>query len=92
MEKALIIGGSNGIGLAIALELSQTYKSVVIVDKVTPDKITPSNCSFTKANLLDGDFDFLNSYNDIDTLVITAGFGRVAAFESITSTEINNSF
>lgn len=92
MEKALIVGGSNGIGLAIALELSQTYKHVIIVDKVAPDNTIPNNCSFTKANLLGGDFSFLNNYNDIDTLVITAGFGRVAAFESITPTEINNSF
>ena len=62
MEKALIVGGSNGIGLAIALELSQTYKHVIIVDKVAPDNTIPSNCSFTKANLLSGDFSFLNNF------------------------------
>lgn len=92
MEKALVIGGSNGIGLAIALELSQTYKSVVVVDKVAPCDAIPENCYFVKANLQSGDFGFLQECDDIDTLVITAGFGRVAAFESITPAEINNSF
>lgn len=92
MNRALIIGGSNGIGLAIALELSQSCNSVVVVDKATPDSTLPVNCSFCKANLLSGDFSFLREYNNIDTLVITAGFGRVASFDSITPAEITNSF
>ena len=92
MKKALVIGGSNGIGLAIALELSQTYKSVVVVDKVAPCDAIPENCYFVKANLQSGDFGFLQECDNIDPIVITAGFGRVAAFESITSAEINNSF
>lgn len=92
MKKAMIIGGSNGIGLAIALELSQSCENVIVVDRVAPSIALPSNCSFCKANLLSGDFSFLSDYEDINTLVITAGFGRVAAFDSITPAEITNSF
>ena len=35
-QKALIVGGSNGIGLALAMRLVKE-KSVLIVDKVEPD-------------------------------------------------------
>ena len=90
MEKALVIGGSNGIGLSIALELSQLYKSVIVVDKVAPDVAVPRNCYFIKANLQSGDYGFLNDCNDVNALVITAGFGRVAAFENIAPVEIDN--
>lgn len=92
MKKALIIGGSNGIGLAIALELSQSYETVAIVDKIVPNNTLPENCTFHKVNLLTCDFNFLQEHHGIDTLVITAGFGRVTSFENITPAEINNSF
>ena len=35
-QKVLIVGGSNGIGLALAMRLVKE-KSVLIVDKVEPD-------------------------------------------------------
>lgn len=92
MNKSLIIGGSNGMGLAIALELSKDSKEVIIVDKTSPDIELPGNISFEKVNLLSDDFSFLDKCDDIDTLVYTAGFGRVAPFETILDTEISNQF
>ena len=92
MNKALIIGGSNGIGLAIALDLSKSVSWVVIADKVEPNVNTPDNVYYEKVNLLNRDYGFLDKYDDIDCLIYTAGYGRVAPFESITAAEIQNQF
>jgi len=93
MKEALVIGGSNGIGLAIALELQKKGHFVHIVDKAQNDLLNNyKNICFYQANLLNSDFSFLEQYKDIDTLVITAGFGRIAPFEEILEPEIQNSF
>ena len=92
MRSALVIGGSNGIGMAIALELATMHGRVTIADKVVPDVALPSNVEYKEINLLSNRFEFLSEYNDIDTLIITAGFGRVTRFENIADKEIDNSF
>ena len=93
MKEALVIGGSNGIGLAIALELQKKDHFVHIVDKVKNDLLDEyNNIRFCQANLLDSDFSFLGQFKDIDTLIITAGFGRIAPFEEILEQEIQNNF
>lgn len=93
MKEALVIGGSNGIGLAIALELQKQGNFVHVVDKAQNDTLNHyNNIRFHQANLLNSDFSFLEQYKDIDTLVITAGFGRIAPFEDILDQEIQNSF
>ena len=38
MKKAVVIGGSNGIGLAISLNLIDRGYSVKIMDLVAPDE------------------------------------------------------
>ena len=93
MNKALVIGGSNGIGLSIALKLAEKTDCVVnIVDRVAPEMQLPQKVCFKQVNLLKDEFDFLQEYQDIDTLVFTAGFGRVAPFETIEEIEISNQF
>ena len=93
MKKALVIGGSNGIGLAIALQLAERGAAqVVIIDKDEPAVPLPANVTFVRHNLLDDDLAFLPDPADVDALVFTAGFGRVAPFESILQAEINNQF
>lgn len=92
MNNALIVGGSNGIGLAIALELAKSCRRVNIVDRVAPDTEIADNIDYRYVDLQSDNFGFLNDYDDIDTLVITAGFGRVAPFESIVEKEISSSF
>lgn len=92
-KKALVIGGSNGIGLAIALQLAERGAAqVVIIDKDEPAVPLPANVTFVRHNLLDDDLAFLPNPADVDALVFTAGFGRVAPFESILQAEINNQF
>ena len=93
MKEALVIGGSNGIGLAITLELQMQGYLVHVVDKTQNDLFDSSNdIHFELVNLLSTDFSFLEHYKSIDTLVITAGFGRIAPFEDILEQEIQNSF
>lgn len=93
MKKALVIGGSNGIGLAIALQLAERGAAqVVIIDKDEPAVPLPANVTFVRHNLLDDDLAFLPDPADVDALVFTAGFGRVAPFESILQAEISNQF
>jgi glycerol-3-phosphate cytidylyltransferase len=95
IKKALVVGGSNGIGLAIALELLRQGAKVTVVDRVAPDAAACAmvdSLSFRQENLLNDDVSFLEEYKDIDMLMITAGFGRVAKFETIVPAEICNSF
>ena len=92
MKKALVIGGANGIGLAMALLLAKEYEQVTIIDKVGSNMEMPNNVVIEIANLLNSDLGFLANHHDIDTLIITAGFGRVTRFENITEVEINNCF
>lgn len=93
MKEALVIGGSNGIGLAITLELHHQGYLVHVVDKSQNDQLGQlENIHFQQVNLLTTDFSFLEDFKSIDTLVITAGFGRIAPFEEILEQEIQNNF
>lgn len=92
-KKALVVGGSNGIGLAITHKLLEKYQTVYIIDKNDPDpSLTNKSVIYKKQNLISDDLSCLNDITDIDTLVITAGFGRVSYFENLVDAEIVNSF
>ena len=93
MKEALVIGGSNGIGMAITLELYNQGYLVHVVDKSQNDQLCQmENLHFQQVNLLTTDFSFLEDFKSIDTLVITAGFGRITPFEEILEQEIQNNF
>ena len=93
MSKSLVIGGANGIGLAIALELAKVETlAVVIIDRVCPDVDLPENVTYEYGNMLDSNLGFLENHVDADALIYTAGFGRVAPFETIVESEIYNQF
>lgn len=99
MKKALVVGGNSGIGLSVAANLLNEYDHVYIVGKEKPavQAVTDSarrefeeKTSFFKVNFVNGDFSVFDKIRDIDTLVITAGFGRVALFEDLTEAELKN--
>lgn len=95
MNKALIIGGSNGIGLAIAQSLIEKGYYVNILDRVAPEKgiIQESSYTYRYCNLLEMDEELIASFAsdyDCELLMITAGFGRVADFEYFHTAEIKN--
>ncbi len=100
MKRALVVGGNSGIGLAIVLKLlDEKYEHVYIVGKDEPIlsdipmayiQRYNESISFSRINLISEQYHIFDDINDIDTLVITAGFGRVAPFEDLTGTEITN--
>lgn len=89
IKKALIVGGSNGIGLAIALKLAHNNGvTVTIVDIVKPNIALPNNIKYLAANLRTSDYSLFDEFQDIDCLVCTVGIGRVASFADLTDLEV----
>lgn len=86
MKRILVVGGANGIGLSIAKILAAQEKTerVYIVDKAPlakeyqEDKIISFQFDLTTSN-----YSIFDKFTDIDGLMITAGFGRLALFEKI---------
>lgn len=99
MRKALVVGGNSGIGLSISQNLLKEYDHVYIIGKDDPltQALSDENrrdfeqkTSFFKLNFVNEDFSLFDTIRDIDTLIITAGFGRVASFDSLTEAEVKN--
>ena len=86
MKKILIVGGANGIGLSIAKVLtakSETEK-VYIVDKAPlAEEHKEPKIESLQFDLTSDDYSVFDRFTDIDGLMITAGFGRLALFEDI---------
>lgn len=91
MKKAIVVGGSNGIGLAIATCLSENY-SVVVVDKSEPDASIAGRVTFEPLDLTSGDYSLFDRHQDASVVMITAGFGRLALFEDVDENLIDTYF
>ena len=93
--KALVVGGSSGIGLSIVLNLvgREDCERVYVLDKSAfsetykSDKIVPIVC-----DLSFGDYSCLEGICDIDALFITAGFGHLKYFQELSEGYIRNIF
>ncbi len=86
----MIAGGTSGIGLALAYRLAEMNNTVYILGRHDP-AAADGRIKFIRMNLLHPDFGALDDL-DINGLIISAGFGRLAYFEDITLPEIKNSF
>ena len=86
MKRVLIVGGANGIGLSIATELANRNdcEKIYIVDRANVADINkhPKFESY-QFDLTNEDYSFFSQFSDIDTLMITAGFGRLALFKDL---------
>lgn len=95
MKRILIIGGANGIGLAIAMKMveKESCEKIYIVDKssLADEHKHPKIESFL-FDLTNPDYSFFNRFSDIDALMITAGFGKLALFKDVEEQYIINSF
>ena len=86
MKRVLIVGGANGIGLSIAKVLSSRAETerVYIIDKAPLlDEYKEEKIESFQFDLTNEDYSIFNQFADIDGLMITAGFGRLALFEEI---------
>ena len=85
MKKALVVGGSNGMGLAVSTLLSQKGYAVTILDKLAPQpELLPTACEYVPCDLRFFPQDLVEGYAadpELELLFISAGYGRVAEFE-----------
>ncbi|MGX7126898.1 SDR family NAD(P)-dependent oxidoreductase [Enterococcus viikkiensis] len=91
MKKAVVLGGSSGIGLAMVKNLvDKGYSNIYVFDKQKP-QIDIKQVTYKHFDAVIDSYDIFDKYVDqIDTLLITAGYGRVAPFETFQDAEIKN--
>ena len=95
IKRILIVGGANGIGLAMAHELAQrdTLEKVYVADKVVlQEQYTHPKIESFQFDLTCEDYSFFDRFNDINALMITAGFGKLALFKDVQEQHIVDSF
>lgn len=95
--KALVVGGSSGIGLSIVLTLVQRsdVEQVFVMDKklmpaeyVIQGKITEIECDLSNPDFLQK----LEMCPNVQMLYITAGYGHLKLFGELSSEYISNIF
>lgn len=95
IKRVLVVGGANGIGLSIATELAKRVEveKVYIADKspLAEEYANPKFESFL-FDLTNEDYSFFDRFTDINALMITAGFGKLALFKDVSESYIMNSF
>lgn len=96
-RKAVVVGGSNGIGLAISKKLIERGYFLEICDKSDLDDSVLNQNSFhyNFCDLLDLDEDLIYSLasdKDVELLIVTAGIGRIADFQFHHTAEIEKIF
>ena len=95
MKKAVVIGGSSGIGLGISKILAERGYFIEVFSKDPEDctMLPVDSYTYHHCNLVDFDeqlFKELASDVDVEVLMITAGFGRVAEFKAHHIAEIDS--
>ena len=93
MRKALVAGGASGIGLAIATQLAsrEDYCTIHIVDRApVPQEMLHEKFECHLFDLTSQDYGLFDRFMDVDTLMITAGFGHLALFQDLTEDYIVN--
>ena len=95
MKRILVVGGANGIGLSIATELAkrETTEKVYIVDKAPlADENRLSKMKSYEFDLTSADYSIFDKLQDVDGVMITAGFGRLALFKDVPESMISTYF
>ena len=93
--KALVVGGSSGIGLSIVLNLvgRDVCDQVYVLDKAAfPEQYWTEKVRMIVGDLTKGDYSYLEGIDDIDALYITAGFGHLKFFQELSEDYISDSF
>lgn len=93
MKKAVVVGGSSGIGLAVCKQLIARGYYVEIVSRTPPDNNCLNSAFFqhnrTDLRYFDEElFADLSQDSEVDILFISAGIGRIAEFDKLHFAEI----
>lgn len=86
MKKVLVVGGANGIGLTIVKTLTakDEIEKVYVLDKVPLAELyLEKKIESQVFDLTNADYSVFGQYSEIDTLIVTAGFGRLDLFQDI---------
>ena len=86
MKRFLVVGGANGIGLSITKVLTgrDEVERVYVVDKAPlAEKYQEPKIENYQFDLTNEDYSIFDRFKDIDGLMITAGFGKLALFKNI---------
>lgn len=97
MKKAVIVGGSNGIGLAISKNLIERGYFLEICDRSGPEEGVLDQRFFhhNYCDLLDFNEELIYKLSkdpEVELLMVTAGIGRVADFQFHHTAEIQKMF
>ena len=97
IKKAVVIGGSNGIGLAVSRNLIDRGYSVKILGIHEPDRsvIGETECEYVYCDLRYPNEEYLNTLahdEDINALFISSGIGRFSDFQYFHTAEIDKTF
>lgn len=89
-KKVVLIGGSNGIGLAIGKKLLDCGYSLEICDRLPPEEgvLDMERAKYHYSDLLDFDEELYTNLahdKDVEILMITAGLDGLQIFNSIIS-------
>lgn len=93
--RALVVGGSSGIGLSIVLNLAgrAECEKVYVLDKAEfPSEYLTDKIRICFCDLSVGDYSCLSQMDDIQALYITAGFGHLKFFQDLSEDYIQSSF
>ncbi|MBR4710785.1 MAG: SDR family NAD(P)-dependent oxidoreductase [Clostridia bacterium] len=93
-KKAVIIGGSNGVGLAVSKKLIEQGYFLEICDRSAPEEgiLEQAAYHFNYADLNDFNeelFASLAADQSVNLLMVTAGIGRIADFQFHHTAEID---
>ena len=95
IHRILVVGGANGIGLSMAHVLADRTETekVYVVDKaVLAEEFQHEKIESVKFDLTCQNYAVFDRFQDIDGLIITAGFGRLALFKDIPEEMITTYF
>jgi len=91
-DNAVVVGGSRGLGYSIVQRLLEDdYQKIIVLDKVKIE-LENTKIQYIQFDLLESNFEILDQCDDINTLIITAGIGRLASFDTFSDVEIRKTF
>ena len=91
IRTAVVIGGTSGVGRAIARVLAAGGAQVTVYGRSLPDS-PEENIEYRRFNLLCDDYSAFEAHLNADALIYAAGLGRIAPYERLTDMEITSLF